>query len=86
MFESNEPKSEGSKETQKMKDELNILPSEKVDIPWDYNSEVNLSVPLPKAPAFLSSDLSFDYPKNIWESLQSLNENLESKLQVLYQP
>lgn len=36
MFESNEPKSLGSKTTQNMTEELNVLPSEKVELPGDY--------------------------------------------------
>jgi hypothetical protein len=72
MLESNEPKSWGSKNTQNMTEELNILPSEKAELPGDYisnNPEFNQIVPQHKEPNYLRGNLFSDYPKNIWESL-----------------
>ena len=82
MFESNEPKLT-LKNPKKITEEPNILPSEKVDMPGDYvpnNPEMDLNVPMPEQPDYIRGDFSFEYPKNIWETLQTLNDNLESKL------
>ena len=44
------------------------------------NKNLDVNMPISKKPDYITGDFSFHYPKNLWETLSSLNENLETKL------